>query len=84
MLASEPDAARFGGREPRLDVLPNKIALELGKTSHDGAHEPAARRVQVESQAMLPVRVRRMEYGHTNRRYYLLRDGLRAAISVHG
>src|SRR5215831_10999857 len=54
MLAPETDAARLGGREPRLDALTNKIiALELGKTSHDGAHQLAARCAQVESQAML-------------------------------
>jgi hypothetical protein len=32
MLAPETDAASLGGREPRLDALTNKIALELGKT----------------------------------------------------
>ena len=51
MLAPETDAASLGGREPRLDALTNKIALELGKTSD--AHELAARCAQVESQAML-------------------------------
>jgi hypothetical protein len=34
MLASEPDAACFGGREPRLDALPNKIALEVSEAGH--------------------------------------------------
>jgi hypothetical protein len=53
MLAPETDAASLAGREPRLDALTNKIALELGKTSYDGAHELAARCAQVESQAML-------------------------------
>ena len=53
MLASEPDASRLGGREPRLDALPNKIALELSETSHDCAHQLAARCAQVERQASL-------------------------------
>ena len=30
MLVSEPGAARLGASKPRLDALPNKIALELG------------------------------------------------------
>src|SRR6516165_10690620 len=53
MLASEPDAVRLGRSEPRLDALTNKIALELGKPSHDRAHQLAARCAQVERQAML-------------------------------
>src|SRR6516225_4672936 len=53
MLPSEADAAGLGGREPQLDALPNKIALELSEASHDRAHQLAARCAQVESQAML-------------------------------
>src|SRR5215471_13504535 len=53
MLASESDASRQGGREPRFDALPNKIALELSETSHDGAHQLAARRVEIEGEAGL-------------------------------
>src|SRR5215831_8726009 len=53
MLASEPGAARLGGSEPRLDALPNKIALELSEARHDCAHQLAARCAQVERQASL-------------------------------
>jgi Putative transposase len=46
-------AAGPGGCEPRLDALPNEIALELGEASHDRAHQFAARCAQVERQASL-------------------------------
>jgi hypothetical protein len=42
MLASETDTARLGRRQPRLDALADKIALELSESSHDRAHQLAA------------------------------------------
>jgi len=42
LLTAPEDAAGPGRSQTRLDTLPNEIALELGETGHDGAHELAA------------------------------------------
>src|SRR5262249_8449721 len=52
-LAAKVDAASFCNRETRFHPLADEIALELGKPRHDGAHQLAAGRTEVEAQAGL-------------------------------
>jgi hypothetical protein len=41
MLASEPDAARLGASEPRLDALPNKAEVDTCGSCNSGKQQAA-------------------------------------------
>src|SRR5215468_4150424 len=53
LLTAQDDAVRPGGSQTRLDAVPNEIALELGETGHDGAHELPAGGAEVEAEPRL-------------------------------
>jgi hypothetical protein len=52
-LTPQFDAPGPSRRKAALDPIPDQIALELGQSGHDGAHELPARCAQIEAEARL-------------------------------